>query len=93
MNYQITEEPVRPRMKTNGIEDLRKLWGLDDEDEFGAEQGRPSEEQEMFDENAAQGGTRGDEKDERRGSWEKHGDGEEGEHPRYRSTEPRPSNK
>ena len=93
VNHQITEEPVRPKMKTNEIEGLRKIWGLDDEDEFGAEQGCSMEEQEKFDENVAQGDISEGERGERRGHWETHSDGEEGEHPKYRSTEPRPSRK
>ena len=79
---------------------LRKLWGLEDEDEFGAGAGWASEEQRIFDEAGRREALREEEKRDRMTNWEKYEheglpqeceNEEEGEMPKYRSTEPRPS--
>ena len=69
------DESVRPR-KSNRVEvELRKLWGLEDEeDEFGEKEGRTSDEQRMFDE-AGKG--EDDKEEERRDkmiNWERYED-------------------
>ena len=84
---------------------MRKLWGLEDDEEFGAGQGWSAEEQRLLDEagerEALREALRKEEKRERMINWEKYeweeqpaeiGE-EEGEQPKYRSTEPRPSKK
>ena len=92
---------VRPSKNTDNEEVLRKLWGLEDEDNFGAERGWLEEDQRLFDEVGRREDSGRAEKRDRMVNWEKYEyedavqgtNEEEGEQPKYRSVEPRPGRK
>ena len=102
-DHQGIDEPVRPGKSWRQTFKLRKLWGLEDEeDEFGAGKEWTSEEQRIFDEAGRREVSKQEERRERMINWEKYEEEdlimdqeqeEEGERPKYKSTEPRPSKK